>query len=115
MRYLDNQRDVAWELFGGDVASEMGLGEAIVRGILPAPKYVITAFKYKRNIAGKNQWENRFDSQWAHAYRKAETYYRQHSTLDLPVAYLPRTALRLGNGYADRNTHSKSRSKAARQ
>lgn len=33
IRYLDNQRDMADELFGGNVASEMTLGEAIVRGI----------------------------------------------------------------------------------
>ena len=34
IRYLDNQRDMANELFDGNVASEMTLGEAIVRGIL---------------------------------------------------------------------------------
>ena len=42
VRYLDNNRDMAEELFDGHVASEMTLGEAIVRGILPAPKYVTT-------------------------------------------------------------------------
>ena len=38
IRYLDNQRDMAVELFDGNIASEMTLGEAIVRGILNAPK-----------------------------------------------------------------------------
>ena len=33
IRYLDNQRDMSDELFDGNVASEMTLGEAIVRGI----------------------------------------------------------------------------------
>ena len=33
IRYLDNQRNMADELFDGNVASEMTLGEAIVRGI----------------------------------------------------------------------------------
>ena len=44
IRYLDNQRDMADELFDGNVASEMTLGEAIVRGILNAPKYVLSVF-----------------------------------------------------------------------
>lgn len=40
VRYLDNQRNMVDELFEGNIASEMTLGEAIVRGILKAPKYV---------------------------------------------------------------------------
>ena len=35
VRYLDNQRNMAEELFEGNIASEMTLGEAIVREILP--------------------------------------------------------------------------------
>ena len=35
IRYLDNQRNMAEELFEGNIASEMTLGEAIVREILP--------------------------------------------------------------------------------
>ena len=42
IRYLDNQRDMSDELFEGNVASEMTLGEAIVRGILNPPKYVLS-------------------------------------------------------------------------
>lgn len=42
VRYLDNRRDMAAELFESNAASEMSLGEAIARGILPAPKYVTT-------------------------------------------------------------------------
>ena len=42
IRYLDNQRDMADELFDGCIASEMTLGEAIVRGILNPPKYVLS-------------------------------------------------------------------------
>ena len=51
VRYLDGQRDMAQELFDGHIASEMTLGEAIVRGILPAPKYVLSIFKYKDDLA----------------------------------------------------------------
>lgn len=46
IRYLDNQRDMADKLFDGNVASEMTLGEAIVRGILNPPKYVLSVFFY---------------------------------------------------------------------
>lgn len=50
VRYLDNMRDMAEELFEGHIASELSLGEAIVRGILPAPKYVTTVFKYQTEL-----------------------------------------------------------------
>lgn len=50
IRYLDNQRDMADELFGGNIASEMTLGEAIVRGILNPPKYVLSVFAYQKDL-----------------------------------------------------------------
>lgn len=50
IRYLDNQRDMADELFDGNVASEMTLGEAIVKGILNPPKYVLSAFSYQKDL-----------------------------------------------------------------
>jgi len=50
IRYLDNQRDMVYELFDGNVASEMTLGEAIVRGILAAPKYVVSLFPYQNDL-----------------------------------------------------------------
>ena len=49
IRYLDNQRDMADELFDGNVASEMTLGEAIARGILNAPTYVLSVFAYQKD------------------------------------------------------------------
>ena len=59
IRYLDNCRDMADELFGGDVASRMTLGEAIALGILGAPRYVLSAYrldkdlqKYARKVRG---------------------------------------------------------------
>ena len=51
VRYLDNNRDMAEELFDGRVASDMTLGEAIVRGILPAPNYVTTVYQYQKTLA----------------------------------------------------------------
>ncbi|MBQ7291020.1 MAG: Helicase associated domain protein [Clostridia bacterium] len=50
VRYLDNQRDMSDELFEGNVASEMTLGEAIVRGILNPPKYVLSVFSYQKDL-----------------------------------------------------------------
>lgn len=50
IRYLDNQRDMADELFDGNIASEMTLGEAIVRGILNPPKYVLSVYSYQKDI-----------------------------------------------------------------
>lgn len=50
IRYLDNRRDMSDELFDGNVASEMTLGEAIVRGILNPPKYVLSVFSYQNSL-----------------------------------------------------------------
>ena len=51
VRYPDNNRDMAEELFYGHIASDMNLGEAVVRGILPAPKYVTTVYQYQKALA----------------------------------------------------------------
>ena len=58
IRYLDNQRDMANELFEDSIASHMSLTEAIARGILPTPKYVVSLFSYKDAIV---QYEKRAD------------------------------------------------------
>lgn len=50
IRYLDNQRDMADELFDGNIASEMSLGEAIVRGILNPPKYIMSIYSYRESL-----------------------------------------------------------------
>ena len=51
IRYLDNNRNMAEELFDGHIASEMTLGEAVVRGILSTPKYVTTVYQYQKTLA----------------------------------------------------------------
>ena len=51
IRYLDNNRDMAEELFDSRVASNMTIGEAVVMGILPAPKYVTTVYQYQKALA----------------------------------------------------------------
>ena len=59
VRYLDNNRDMAEELFDGRVASNMTLGEAIVRGILPTPNYVTTVYQYQKDLA---RYQTRVDN-----------------------------------------------------
>lgn len=39
IRYLDNNRDMAEELFDGHIASNMNLGETVVRGVLSTRNY----------------------------------------------------------------------------
>lgn len=50
IRYLDNQRDMAKELFDGNIASEITLTGAMGSGMLPVPKYVISVYSYKSRI-----------------------------------------------------------------
>lgn len=72
IRYLDNQRDMAVELFDGNIASEMTLGEAIVRGILSAPKYVLSIFSYQKDL---EKYQRRVRSAKSKAVRdEAERY-----------------------------------------
>lgn len=50
IRFLDNRRDMAQELFEGRIASRMELPEAIARGILPAPLYICGLYEYKNEL-----------------------------------------------------------------
>ena len=51
MRYLDGEiRDMAEELFDGNIASEMTLEEAITQGILNEPQYTTGLYEYKEII-----------------------------------------------------------------
>ncbi len=67
VRYLDNQRNMAEELFDGNVASEMTLGEAIARKILPAPTYVLSMYSYQEEI---KRLEDRVKSERSSALKK---------------------------------------------
>jgi len=73
VRYLDSQRDMALELFGGNIASEMTLGEAVVRGILTPPKYVLSVFSYQKDL---ERYQCRIKSaKSAEVRKKAEQYF----------------------------------------
>ncbi|MBQ9686699.1 MAG: Helicase associated domain protein [Oscillospiraceae bacterium] len=72
IRYLDNQRDMADELFGNNIASQMSLGEAIVRGILNPPKYVLSLFTYQNQL---EKYQSRLQQAKSKAVRdKGEEY-----------------------------------------
>lgn len=72
IRYLDNRRDMAEELFDGNIASEMTLGEAIVRGILNPPKYVLSVYSYQKDL---ERYERRVKTARQKAVRDAAEKY----------------------------------------
>ena len=50
IRYLDEHRNMAEELFHGNVASEITLEEAMINGILPIPTYINAVYSFKDDI-----------------------------------------------------------------
>lgn len=50
IRYTDNERDMADELFDGNVASSMSLDEAWLLGILPKPVYVTALYEAPKEL-----------------------------------------------------------------
>lgn len=50
IRYSDNGRNMADEMFEGNVASSMELEEAWLRGILPIPKYIIALYDAPKEL-----------------------------------------------------------------
>lgn len=52
IRYLDGERDMAVELFNGNIASQLSIAEAWNRGdILPIPTYVTGIFNFDKTVA----------------------------------------------------------------
>ena len=83
VRYLDNQRDMADELFDGNIASYMTLGEAIVRGILNAPKYVLSVYSCRKSL---KKYEERVHRQKSKAMRDAAEEYLEELRRSLDKA-----------------------------
>ena len=83
VRYLDNQRDMADELFDGNIASYMTLGEAIVRGILNAPKYVLSVYSCRKSL---KKYEERVCRQKSKAMRDAAEEYLEELRRSLDKA-----------------------------
>ncbi|MEP7170031.1 MAG: Helicase associated domain protein, partial [Bacteroidota bacterium] len=55
VRYLDNGRDMSVELFNGNVAENLNLAQAIVRNILPMPKYVCALYTVAEEVGNMKQ------------------------------------------------------------
>ena len=91
----------------------MTLGEAIVRGILPEPKYVIAMYSYKKELdqaLTKEQQEqlaalgmiwDRNTEKWEEYFEAAQEYYRQHGNLDVMAKYVTEEDLPLGRWLSD--------------
>lgn len=50
IRYLDNERNMADELFGGNIASYITIAEAWNQNILPIPRYVSGLFRWDKTV-----------------------------------------------------------------
>ena len=55
IRYLDKCRNVAEELFGGNLACDMSLSQAILDGILPMARYVCGVYSYEKDTESLNR------------------------------------------------------------
>ena len=58
VRYLDGARDMSSEIFNGNIARYMNLGEAVEMGILPTPIYVPVWYDYDDKL---NQYQESID------------------------------------------------------
>lgn len=55
IRYLDRYRNVVEELFGGNLACDMSLSQAILDGILPMARYVCGVYSYEKDAESLNK------------------------------------------------------------
>ena len=55
IRYLDRCRNVVDELFGGNLACDMSLSQAILDGILPMARYVCGVYSYEKDTESLNK------------------------------------------------------------
>lgn len=62
IRYLDDNRNMAEELFHGNIASEISLIDAISSGILPMPTYISAVYSFKEDIDRIQAKINRFEN-----------------------------------------------------
>lgn len=62
IRYLDDNRNMAEELFHGNIASEISLTDAISSGILPMPTYISAVYSFKEDMDRIQTKINRFEN-----------------------------------------------------
>lgn len=58
IRYLDHSRDMTIEMFDGNVAENLSLAQAIVRSILPMPKYITALYSLDIEVANLKEKVN---------------------------------------------------------
>lgn len=51
IRFLDNNRDMAEELFDGNIVNNLSLPQAIVKKILPMPKYISALYTFENEVS----------------------------------------------------------------
>lgn len=51
IRYLDGSRNMAEELFDGNMACDMSLSDSIIRRILPLPRYISALYTFDNEVA----------------------------------------------------------------
>lgn len=62
IRYLDDERNMAEELFDGNVASEISLTDAVSSGILPMPTYINAIYSFSDDIDRIQSKIDRFEN-----------------------------------------------------
>lgn len=71
IRYLDDNRNMAKELFHGNIASEISLTDAISSGILPMPTYISAVYSFKEDTDRIQAKINRFEnSEYKEVFQK---------------------------------------------
>lgn len=53
VRYLDNERDMSIEFFNGNAVSGLNIVDAVVSGVLPTFKYVVSYYGYEKDLSKK--------------------------------------------------------------
>ena len=53
VRYLDNERDMSEEFFKGNVVNGLNIVDAVVSGVLPTFKYVVSYYGYEKDLFKK--------------------------------------------------------------
>lgn len=53
VRYLDNERDMSEEFFKGNVVNGLNIVDAVVSGVLPTFKYVVSYYGYEKDLFDK--------------------------------------------------------------
>lgn len=99
IRYLDNNRDMAEELFDSRVASDMTLGEWLTTqrrvraGQIPGN---LTEQQVARLDSIGMEWGNRNDAAWEHGLEEARKFREQFGNLQVPAKYKTKNDYPLG-------------------